>query len=107
MSGSASMSATNKSSTNGTTGPKEPTYFEQQRSVLVGEVAQSLEHVLQNLNKLNRNLEGIIAVGNEFSSVEALWSQFENVMARDAEAEGGQGEAEEGHAAGGAEGQGK
>jgi DASH complex subunit DAD1 len=24
-------------------------------------------------------------VGNEFSSVEALWSQFENVMAKDAE----------------------
>ena len=24
-------------------------------------------------------------VGNEFSSVEALWSQFENVMARDPE----------------------
>jgi DASH complex subunit DAD1 len=26
-------------------------------------------------------------VGNEFSSVEALWSQFENVMAKDPEAE--------------------
>lgn len=45
-----------------------------------------MEHVLQNVNKLNRSLEGIIAVGNEFSSVEALWSQFENVMARDADA---------------------
>ncbi|MBE7180113.1 MAG: hypothetical protein INR71_02710 [Terriglobus roseus] len=44
-----------------------------------------MEHVLQNLNKLNRSLEGVIAVGNEFSSVEALWSQFENVMARDAD----------------------
>lgn len=27
-------------------------------------------------------------VGNEFSSVEALWSQFENVMAKDPDAEG-------------------
>jgi len=40
-------------------------------------------------------------VGNEFSSVEALWSQFENVMAKDPEAEGeahiaGEGE-HEGH----------
>jgi len=26
-----------------------------------------------------------IQVGNEFSSVEALWSQFENVMGRDGE----------------------
>ena len=29
---------------------------------------------------------GDVQVGNEFSSVEALWSQFENVMAKDAEA---------------------
>ncbi|KAF2754593.1 hypothetical protein EJ05DRAFT_479564 [Pseudovirgaria hyperparasitica] len=61
------------------------TYFEQQRDELVGEVAQSLEHVLANMNKLNRNLEQLIAVGTEFSSVEALWSQFENVMHKDPE----------------------
>ncbi len=39
-------------------------------------------------------------MGNEFSSVEALWSQFENVMAKDPEAEGEArtaGEAEQGH----------
>lgn len=48
---------------------------------------QSFEHVLANINKLNRSLEGVIAVGNEFSSVEALWSQFENVMAKDPDAE--------------------
>jgi DASH complex subunit DAD1 len=36
-------------------------------------------------------------VGNEFSSVEALWSQFENVMAKDPDAEGeGQHTGEEG-----------
>lgn len=36
-------------------------------------------------------------VGNEFSSVEALWSQFENVMAKDpdAEPEGQAGEEDE------------
>ncbi|KAK8209968.1 DASH complex subunit Dad1, partial [Phyllosticta paracitricarpa] len=55
-------------------------YFEQQREALVGEIAVSLESVLQNINRLNRSLEGVIAVGNEFGSVEALWSQFENVM---------------------------
>ncbi len=65
-----------------------------------------MEQVLQNINKFNRSLEGIIAVGaihledifrhgrsfteairvqvgNEFSSVEALWSHFENIMAKD------------------------
>ncbi|KAF2739009.1 hypothetical protein EJ04DRAFT_458400 [Polyplosphaeria fusca] len=63
----------------------ERTFFEQQREQLVGEIAQSLEHVLQNINKLNRSLEELIQVGNEFSPVEALWSQFENVMAKDAD----------------------
>lgn len=43
---------------------------------------QSFEHVLANINKLNRNLEAVITVGNEFSSVEALWSTFENVMGK-------------------------
>ena len=42
-------------------------------------------------------------MGNEFSSVEALWSQFENVMAKDTEVEGMQGEREEGRAESGAE----
>ncbi|EAL91212.1 DASH complex subunit DAD1 [Aspergillus fumigatus Af293] len=78
-----------------------PTVFEQQRAELVREIAvvsnsaldktqkslhhatvQGMEQVLQNINRLNRNLESIIAVGNEFSSVEALWSQFENFMDR-------------------------
>lgn len=45
---------------------------------------QSFEHVLANVNKLNRNLEAVITVGNEFSSVEALWSTFENVMGKPA-----------------------
>uniref|UniRef100_A0A8H7NDS3 DASH complex subunit DAD1 n=1 Tax=Bionectria ochroleuca TaxID=29856 RepID=A0A8H7NDS3_BIOOC len=63
--------------------PREKTYFEQQREALIGEIAMSFEHVLANINKLNRSLEAVVAVGNEFSSVEALWSQFENVMAKD------------------------
>ncbi|KAI7290465.1 hypothetical protein KC343_g392 [Hortaea werneckii] len=60
-------------------------YFENQRALLVNDVAASLENVLQNINKLNRSLEGVIAVGNEFSQVEGLWSQFENVMAKQPE----------------------
>lgn len=38
--------------------PSRPRLLEAQR--LMG--CQSLEHVLQNLNKLNRSLEGVIAV---------------------------------------------
>ncbi|KAB8293788.1 hypothetical protein EYC80_009273 [Monilinia laxa] len=52
-------------------------------------IAISFEHVLSSINKLNRSLEGVIAVGNEFSSVEALWSQFENVMAKEGTGEEG------------------
>ncbi|KAI1799171.1 DASH complex subunit Dad1-domain-containing protein [Daldinia bambusicola] len=66
-------------------GPREKTYFEQQREALISEIAMSFEHVLANINKLNRSLEAVVAVGNEFSSVEALWSQFEGVMAKDPE----------------------
>ncbi|KAJ5371023.1 uncharacterized protein N7496_007115 [Penicillium cataractarum] len=70
-----------------------PTVFEQQREELVREIAVGMEQVLQNINRLNRNLESIITVGNEFSSVEALWSQFENFMGRPEEEleEAGQG----------------
>jgi len=76
-------------------GGREKTYFEQQRQVLMDEIATSFEQVLANINKLNRSLEAVIAVGNEFSSVEALWSQFENVMGRENAEEGAapQGEA--------------
>ncbi|KAL4914859.1 DASH complex subunit Dad1-domain-containing protein [Aspergillus aurantiobrunneus] len=59
-----------------------PTVFEQQREELVREIAVGMEQVLQNINRLNRNLESVISVGNEFGSVEALWSQFENFMGR-------------------------
>jgi DASH complex subunit DAD1 len=55
-------------------------------------VSQSFEHVLANINKLNRSLEAVITVGNEFSSVEALWSQFEGVMGKNEDA-GKQGDA--------------
>lgn len=69
-----------------------------------------MEQVLQNINKLNRSLEGVIAVGNEFGAVEALWSQFENVMAKepghgeDATTEGGDAEEEAGEEETGQEG---
>ncbi|OAA35701.1 DASH complex, subunit Dad1 [Metarhizium rileyi] len=66
----------------------EKTYFEQQREALIGDIATSFEHVLANINKLNRSLESVIEVGNEFSSVEALWSQFEHVMAKDESKQG-------------------
>ncbi|KAI1275920.1 DASH complex subunit Dad1-domain-containing protein [Xylaria sp. FL0933] len=74
---------------------REKTHFEQQREALIGEIAMSFEHVLANINKLNRSLEAVVAVGNEFSSVEALWSQFENVMAKDEDAKTAGGDEQE------------
>ncbi|KAI0113662.1 DASH complex subunit Dad1-domain-containing protein [Nemania sp. FL0031] len=84
----------------GSTGPaggatREKSHFEQQREALIAEIAMSFEHVLANINKLNRSLEAVVAVGNEFSSVEALWSQFENVMAKDEEGKTGGDEEQE------------
>ncbi|KAF1919826.1 DASH complex subunit Dad1-domain-containing protein [Ampelomyces quisqualis] len=83
------MSTNRASTTHGASNRSETTYFDQQREILVTEIAQSLELVLQNINKLNRSLEEVTSVGNEFAPVESLWSHFENVMAKDA-AEGGQ-----------------
>ncbi|KAF1846773.1 uncharacterized protein K460DRAFT_282830 [Cucurbitaria berberidis CBS 394.84] len=78
------MATTNRASTaNGTPAAPEKSYYEQQREMLVTEIAQSLELVLQNINKLNRSLEEVTQVGNEFAPVESLWSHFENVMAKD------------------------
>ncbi|KAM3066121.1 Dolichyl-diphosphooligosaccharide-protein glycosyltransferase subunit dad1 [Clarireedia jacksonii] len=58
------MSTTTRPSAHGANPGAEKSYFEQQREILLSEIA---------------------AVGNEFSSVEALWSQFENVMAKEPE----------------------
>ncbi|THX72631.1 hypothetical protein D6D04_08978 [Aureobasidium pullulans] len=40
----------------------EKTYFEQQRELVLQDVATNLEQVLQNMNTLNRSLESVIAV---------------------------------------------
>ncbi|MCJ1486344.1 hypothetical protein MMC06_006521 [Schaereria dolodes] len=82
-----SFSAVRPNASSNETPPFEKSYYERQRDALVREIGVSLEHVLQNINTLNRSLEGVIAVGNEFGSVEALWSQFENVMAKDPDTE--------------------
>ncbi|CAI6273354.1 unnamed protein product [Periconia digitata] len=65
---------------NDNSNPNGKTYYESQREMLVTEIAQSLEHVLVNINRLNRSMEELIQVGNEFAPVESLWSHFESVM---------------------------
>lgn len=60
--------------------PAQRSYYEQQRELLILEIAQSLNNALHNLNALNRSLEEVIQVGNEFAPVESLWSHFESVM---------------------------
>lgn len=34
------------------------------------------------MNALNRSIESIVEIGNEFAQVEALWSQFETITGR-------------------------
>ena len=41
---------------------------------------KAMDSVLTNLNRLNRAMEPILVIGNDLSSVEALWSTFEGVM---------------------------
>lgn len=49
----------------------------------MGEIAVAMEQMLQNLNTLNRSLEGVIAVGKEFESVSTLWKEFHGVLGRE------------------------
>ncbi|KAL1900928.1 Dolichyl-diphosphooligosaccharide-protein glycosyltransferase subunit dad1 [Sporothrix stenoceras] len=92
----SSMGATRPAGAS-TSAAARKTYFEQQRELLMGEIAMSFEQVLANINKLNRSLEAVVTVGNEFSAVEALWSQFESVMAKEPESTTtGEGDEQEG-----------
>lgn len=86
--------------------PPSPSFlFRLNASLTPPHPLQSLEHVLQNINRLNRNLEGVIAVGDEFGAVEALWSRFEGVMGREGEeVEMGQGSEREEEGKNGGEG---
>jgi DASH complex subunit DAD1 len=61
-------------------GASNPSEFTLRRTALISQISESLESVLTQINALNRGLEGIIEIGNEIASVEALWSQFEGVM---------------------------
>ncbi|KAK9377214.1 DASH complex subunit Dad1-domain-containing protein [Lipomyces chichibuensis] len=70
-------------STHGAQSQSEKSYFEKQRDALIAEIAVSLEHVLSNVNTLNRSLEGAIAVGKEFESVSTLWSTFYDGIAHE------------------------
>ncbi|PBP25657.1 DASH complex subunit Dad1, partial [Diplocarpon rosae] len=45
-----------------TSAQPDKTLFEQQREILLKEIGVSFEHVLANINKLNRSLEAVIAV---------------------------------------------
>jgi DASH complex subunit DAD1 len=72
--------ASSAASTSANPDAVQPTEFQHRRAQLVEQIGDALEGVLTQINALNRGLEGIIEIGNEFASVEALWSQFEGVM---------------------------
>lgn len=61
---------------------KQLSYFDKQRDLLIAEIGTSMESVLNNINALNRSLEGAIAVGKEFDSVAALWANFYDGLAQ-------------------------
>lgn len=41
-----------------------------------------MNNVLNNLNALNRSLEGVVAVGKEFKSVSQLWNNYYDGLVR-------------------------
>lgn len=41
-----------------------------------------MNNVLNNLNALNRSMEGVVAVGKEFESISGLWNNYYNGLVR-------------------------
>ncbi|CAG8760681.1 5410_t:CDS:1, partial [Ambispora leptoticha] len=43
-----------------------------------------LEQVINNINVLNKNLEGVIAIGKDFENVASLWKNFNSAIVKSA-----------------------
>ncbi|ORX54386.1 hypothetical protein DM01DRAFT_1335532 [Hesseltinella vesiculosa] len=54
--------------------------FEVDHAKLLEKVTQGLDQLVTNLNHLNRNLETINTIGNEFEAPAYLWSQFHTAV---------------------------
>ncbi|KFH69882.1 hypothetical protein MVEG_04686 [Podila verticillata NRRL 6337] len=50
--------------------------FEGERARLVSHINIELSQVISNVNILNRHLETIITIGQEFGHLSSLWSHF-------------------------------
>jgi DASH complex subunit DAD1 len=86
--------------------------FLARRSHLLTQISSSLEDTLTQINSLNRSLEGIIEIGNEFAAVEGLWSSFEGFMGDQGQGHGqaegaGEGREDDGKEEGRSHGDGK
>ncbi|CAG8774654.1 5275_t:CDS:2 [Cetraspora pellucida] len=58
----------------------ERTTFQKQKESLINDIALGLEQVINNINVLNKNLEGAIAIGKEFENVASLWKNFNSAI---------------------------
>ncbi|KAG0050721.1 hypothetical protein BGZ83_004505 [Gryganskiella cystojenkinii] len=50
--------------------------FESERARLVTDINLEMSQVIANVNNLNRNLETIITIGQEFEQLSLLWKNF-------------------------------
>ncbi|KAG0092736.1 hypothetical protein BGZ93_001538 [Podila epicladia] len=50
--------------------------FESERARLVSHINVEMSQVISNINILNRHLETIITIGQEFDHLSNLWSHF-------------------------------
>ncbi|CAG8724779.1 31215_t:CDS:2 [Gigaspora margarita] len=56
------------------------TTFQKQKETMINDIALGLEQVINNMNVLNKNLEGVIAIGKEFENVSSLWKNFNRAI---------------------------
>ncbi|CAG8842331.1 34099_t:CDS:2, partial [Racocetra persica] len=65
----------------------ERTTFQKQKESLISDIAlvsDGLEQVINNINVLNKNLEGVIAIGKDFENVASLWKNFNSAIVKSA-----------------------
>ncbi|KAF9143320.1 hypothetical protein BG015_000466 [Linnemannia schmuckeri] len=69
------------------TAASEAAAFEAERNRLITNIQIEMGQVLSNVNILNRNLETIITIGQEFEQLSQLWKHFHASASQRAEEE--------------------
>lgn len=55
--------------------------MEGEKQRLLAEITQSMSDAITKLETLNRNLDHVVQVGNDFQSISTIWNEFSTKLA--------------------------